>query len=59
MTLLKLHEYRARDAGRVDWAGVVTFSGGLFCLVFALIRGNAEGWASALILGLLVARRCC
>ena len=28
---------------------------GLFCLVFALIRGNAEGWGSSLIVGLLVA----
>ena len=50
-----LHEHRPEQRSRIDWAGVVTFSGGLFCLVFALIRGNAEGWGSALILGLLVA----
>ena len=37
-------------SARVDWA--VTFSGALFCLVFALIRGNAEGWDSATILAL-------
>src|SRR4029079_6100704 len=36
------------------WAGMVTFSGALFALVFALIRGNEEGWDSALIVGLLV-----
>jgi predicted MFS family arabinose efflux permease len=34
---------------------VLTFSAGLFCLVLALIRGNDEGWTSALILGLLAA----
>ena len=55
VTLLKLNEYRPETRARIDWAGVVTFSGGLFCLVFALIRGNAEGWGSAMILGLLAA----
>ena len=54
VTLLKLHEYRPETRPRVDWAGVVTFSGGLFCLVFALIRGNAEGWGSPTIVALLV-----
>ena len=29
--------------------GLVTFSGALFVLVFGLIRGNAEGWGSPLI----------
>ena len=53
VTLLRLHEYRPESRPRVDWAGVVTFSGGLFCFVFALIRGNAEGWGSPTILGLL------
>jgi predicted MFS family arabinose efflux permease len=33
----------------------VTFSAALFLLVFALIRGNEEGWGSTLIVGLLVA----
>jgi MFS family permease len=42
--------------GRPDrLARPVTFSGGLFCLIFALIRGNAEAWSSGLIVGLLVA----
>jgi EmrB/QacA subfamily drug resistance transporter len=40
---------------RIDWAGLVTFSSGLFCFVFALIRGNDDGWGSAKIVGLLVA----
>jgi EmrB/QacA subfamily drug resistance transporter len=55
MTLAKVQESRSPAEGGVDWAGLVTFSGGLVCLVFALIRGNAEGWSSGLIVGLLVA----
>jgi EmrB/QacA subfamily drug resistance transporter len=55
MTLVKVEESRSPAEGRVDWTGLVTFSGGLTCLVFALIRGNAEGWSSSLILGLLAA----
>ena len=49
----------ARDGRRVErpgrarrrLAGLVTFSGALFLLVFALVRGNAEGWGSTLIVG--------
>jgi EmrB/QacA subfamily drug resistance transporter len=55
MTRAKVAESRSPSEGRVDWAGLVTFSGGLTCLVFALIRGNAEGWGSSLIVGLLIA----
>jgi predicted MFS family arabinose efflux permease len=32
----------------------VTFSGGLFLLIFALVRGNAEGWGSPLIVSFLI-----
>jgi EmrB/QacA subfamily drug resistance transporter len=39
-------------AGRgVDVPGAVTFSVGLFLVIFAIVRGNAEGWGSALIVG--------
>jgi EmrB/QacA subfamily drug resistance transporter len=55
LTLAKVEESRSPAEGRVDWTGLVTFSAGLFCLVFALIRGNAEGWTSGMIVGLLVA----
>jgi predicted MFS family arabinose efflux permease len=34
-------------APRVDRAGLVTLTGALFLLVFALLRGNEEGWSSA------------
>ena len=55
MTLSKVEESRSPAEGRVDWAGLVTFSGGLLCLVYALIRGNAEGWTSTQIVVLLAA----
>ena len=55
MTLRQVPETRDEEATGVDWAGLVTFSAALFLLVFALIRGNEEGWSSALIVGMLVA----
>jgi len=51
-TLLYVAESRDPGATRVDWAGLVTFSSSLFMLVLALLRGNAEGWGSPLIVGL-------
>jgi EmrB/QacA subfamily drug resistance transporter len=54
VTLRKVRESRDPRARRVDWAGLVTFSAGLFLLVFALVRGNAEGWGSTLITGFLI-----
>ena len=44
------------EAGRprLDWPGVLSFSAALFLLIFALIRGNDEGWESTLILAMLV-----
>src|SRR3954470_3948662 len=54
VTRLKLRESRDPNATGVDWAGVIAFSGALFALVFALVRGNDEGWGSALIVSLLV-----
>ena len=53
ITYAKVRETRDPTATRVDWAGLVTFSGSLFLLVLALVRGNEEGWGSSLIVGLL------
>lgn len=53
VALLRLRETRDPDARGVDWAGVASFSAALFLLVFALIRGNSEGWGSPLIVGFL------
>ncbi|MGI8945244.1 MAG: MFS transporter [Thermoleophilaceae bacterium] len=53
VTLAKVVESRDPGATRIDWAGLATFSSALFMFVLALLRGNAEGWGSPLILGLL------
>src|ERR687887_2288212 len=45
----RMTESRDEGAVRTDVAGLVTFSAGLFLIVFGLLRGNSEGWASALI----------
>ena len=47
----------SRDLGalRTDLAGLVSFTAALFLIVFGLLRGNAEGWGSGLILSTLVA----
>jgi EmrB/QacA subfamily drug resistance transporter len=55
VTLLRVPESERDPSSRIDWGGVVTFSAGLFCLVFALIRGNDDGWGSAKIVSLLIA----
>src|SRR5262249_36600816 len=55
VSLLRVPETRDPQATRIDLPGLITFSLALFCLVFALIRGNTEGWSSPLIVGLLVA----
>jgi EmrB/QacA subfamily drug resistance transporter len=49
VTQLRLRESRDPDATRIDWSGLVTFSGALFLLVLGLLRGNDEGWGSAYI----------
>jgi EmrB/QacA subfamily drug resistance transporter len=54
VSLLRVDEFRSPWAQRVDLPGLVTFSGGLFLLIFALVRGNAEGWGSPLIVSFLV-----
>ena len=53
VTYLRLRESRDPDADRIDWGGLVTFSGSLFLLVLALVRGNDEGWGSTVIVSLL------
>jgi EmrB/QacA subfamily drug resistance transporter len=55
VTYWKLRESRDPNATRIDWGGLVTFSVALFLLVLALVRGNDEGWGSALIVGLFAA----
>jgi len=49
LALKTVEESHAPSGARIDWPGLVTFSGGLFGLIFGLIRGNTEGWGSTLI----------
>jgi EmrB/QacA subfamily drug resistance transporter len=39
-------ESRDHEAKRLDYAGILTFSAGLFLLTWAMIEGNALGWAT-------------
>ncbi|MCW3034665.1 MAG: hypothetical protein QOK19_2618 [Solirubrobacteraceae bacterium] len=55
LTLSQVEESRDPDARGVDWIGLVTFSGSLFLLVFALVQGNEKGWGSTEILSFLIA----
>ncbi len=54
ITLTKIQESRDPNQRRVDWIGFISFSTALFLLVFALIRGNDDGWSSPLIVSMLV-----
>jgi EmrB/QacA subfamily drug resistance transporter len=53
LTELRLANVAAQDAARIDLPGLAAFSGGLFLLIFGLIRGNPEGWGSGLIVASL------
>jgi EmrB/QacA subfamily drug resistance transporter len=54
ITLTRVKESKDVNTRRVDWIGFISFSVALFMLIFALVRGNDDGWGSALILGLLI-----
>lgn len=53
VSFAKLRESRDPNATRIDWLGLASFSSALLMLVFALVRGNDEGWGSPLIVSLL------
>ncbi len=54
ITLTKIAESRDPTSRRIDWIGFVTFSLSLFLLVFALVRGNDDGWSSVTIVTLFI-----
>ena len=54
VTLMRVDESKLPHAPRPDWLGFVTFSLALAGLVFGLIRSQAEGWGSAIVLGSLI-----
>jgi EmrB/QacA subfamily drug resistance transporter len=53
LAVLQVRESRDPDPKSIDWPGVGTLSAGLFLVVFAVLRGNALGWTSATVLGLV------
>jgi EmrB/QacA subfamily drug resistance transporter len=46
---LGVKESRDPGAGRPDWIGFLTFSGGLGLLILGLIRSGVEGWGAGLV----------
>jgi EmrB/QacA subfamily drug resistance transporter len=52
LTMTRVAESRDPEGKRIDWFGTVTFTSSLFLLVLAIIRGNSNGWGSALIVSL-------
>jgi EmrB/QacA subfamily drug resistance transporter len=54
LTERKIVNVFADDPEPIDFPGLLTFSLALFLLIFGLIRGNPEGWDSALIVSCLV-----
>lgn len=49
-TLKIIPESSDPDAKRLDFAGILTFSSGLFLLTWAVIDGNALGWLAPAVL---------
>jgi EmrB/QacA subfamily drug resistance transporter len=54
IAVLKVDESRQPHARRPDFIGVITFSGALGALVYALIKGNSKGWGSTEIVACLI-----
>ncbi|MCW2952554.1 MAG: drug resistance transporter, EmrB/QacA subfamily [Conexibacter sp.] len=53
LVLTRIPESRGPDS-RVDLPGLALVSGGVLGVVWALVRGNSAGWASAEVLGAFV-----
>src|SRR5690348_5761111 len=54
VAVTRMRESRDPQAMRTDVWGLLTFSASLFLIVFGVLRGNAEGWSSPLILSSLI-----
>jgi EmrB/QacA subfamily drug resistance transporter len=54
VALTRITESRDPGARHTDVRGLVTFSAALFLIVFGILRGNALGWASTVIVLSLV-----
>ena len=54
VALMRIPESRDEGARHTDVRGLVTFAGALLLIVFGILRGNASGWTSTVILVSLV-----
>ena len=54
VTLTQVKDSRDPHATGVDWPGLLSFSGSLFLLVYALVQGNEKGWGSTEIVAMLL-----
>ena len=54
LTMMRVEESRQPGNHRIDPLGVITFTGSLGALVYALIKANEKGWGSTLIVTLLI-----
>lgn len=56
LALRLMPETRDPHAGtEVDWWGMVTIGGSVFCLTYGLVEANSRGWGSPLIVSLFAA----
>ncbi|WP_448222988.1 MFS transporter [Gordonia iterans] len=51
LTFLVMRESKAPQARRIDWAGMLTFTGGLFALVYAFTEAGDTSWTDTTVLG--------
>ncbi|HVS99171.1 MAG TPA: MFS transporter [Solirubrobacterales bacterium] len=54
LTERKVRNVFAKEPEPLDIPGLVTFSAALFLFIYALIRGNPEGWGSGVIVACLI-----
>ncbi len=54
LSLARVEESRQPGAHKPDLLGAITFSGALAALIYALIKGNTEGWGSTPIVACLI-----
>ena len=55
VTLTRIAPSKGMRTRSIDWIGFISFSASLFLLVFALVRGNDEGWSSPTTVGFISA----
>ncbi|MFC0314901.1 MFS transporter [Gordonia phosphorivorans] len=50
LTFILMSESKAPYARRIDWAGMITFTGGLFALVYAFTEAGETSWTNTTVL---------